>query len=76
MSGIDFTELKRRTIVKSLVWRVIGVIWTWIGAFLIIVSVPPSWKTAPVIAMLIVIYHHLLTLRINGHESLRITNPQ
>jgi len=58
MSGIDFTELKRRTIVKSLVWRVIGVVWTWIGAYLIIVSVPPSWENAPVIATLIVIYHH------------------
>ena len=58
MSGNDFTELKRRTIVKSLVWRIIGVVWTWIGAFLIIVSVPPSWKNAPVIATLIVIYHH------------------
>lgn len=58
MSGLDFTELKRRTIVKSLVWRVIGVAWTWIGAYLIIVSVPPSWKNAPVIATLIVIYHH------------------
>jgi len=58
MSGNDFTELKRRTIVKSLVWRVIGVFWTWIGAYLIIISLPPSMKNAPVIATLIVIYHH------------------
>ena len=35
-----------------------GVVWTWIGAYLIIVSVPPTMKNAPVIATLIVIYHH------------------
>ncbi len=51
-------ELKRRSIVKALIWRLIGVFWTWIGAYLIILLLPPSYKTAAFIATLIVIYHH------------------
>ena len=53
-----FSEIRRRTILKSLIWRIIGVIWTWIGAYFIILIVPPTWKNAAVIATLIVIYHH------------------
>jgi len=53
-----FTELRRRTILKSLVWRIIGIVWTWIGAYFIILIVPPTWKNAATIATLIVIYHH------------------
>ena len=56
--GISFKEYRRRTVVKSLVWRFIGVIWTWLGAYFIILLVPPSYKTASIIATLIVIYHH------------------
>ncbi len=54
----NFNESKRRTIVKTLLWRFIGIIWTWVGAYLIILLVPPSYKTAAFIATLIVIYHH------------------
>lgn len=51
-------ESKRRTIVKSIVWRIIGVIWTWLGAYVIVLLVPPSRNTAVLIATLIVVYHH------------------
>ena len=53
-----FKELRRRTILKSLIWRTVGIVWTWIGAYFIILIVPPTWKNAAVIATLIVIYHH------------------
>ena len=51
-------ETKRRTIIKTLLWRVIGIIWTWIGAYLIILFVPEKYSGAAMIATLIVIYHH------------------
>ena len=51
-------ELKRRTIVKSLLWRLIGIIWTWLGAFLILVLTPEKYKSASLMATAIVIYHH------------------
>ena len=56
--GTKFTESRRRTIVKSLAWRVIGIGWTWVGAYIIILMVPPTWKNAAIIATLIVVYHH------------------
>jgi len=58
MDNIRTAELKRRTVIKSLLWRIIGVVWTWIGAYFIILVIPPSVKNAPVIATLIVVYHH------------------
>lgn len=51
-------ELHRRSLVKSLLWRIIGIIWTWIGAYIILLFVPPSRQTAAFVATLIVIYHH------------------
>ena len=51
-------ELRRRSLVKALLWRMIGIVWTWVGAYLILLLVPPALKTAAVIATLIVIYHH------------------
>jgi uncharacterized membrane protein len=51
-------ELKRRSIVKALLWRFVGIIWTWTGAYVIILIVPPSKQTAALIATLIVVYHH------------------
>jgi hypothetical protein len=27
-------EARRRTIVKTITWRLIGILWTWIGAYL------------------------------------------
>ena len=52
------TELKRRSLLKSIIWRVIGIAWTWIGTYFIVLLLPPNLKNAPVIATLIVVYHH------------------
>lgn len=57
-TDLNQNELRRRSIVKSILWRLIGIIWTWTGAYLIILLVPSSYKTAAFIATLIVIYHH------------------
>jgi uncharacterized membrane protein len=54
----NFNELRRRSVLKTLIWRIIGVVWTWIGAYFIILLIPPSWKNAAIIATLIVVYHH------------------
>ena len=51
-------ELRRRSLVKSLLWRIIGVVWTWVGAYIILLFVPPSQRSAALIATLIVVYHH------------------
>ncbi|MCD6389051.1 MAG: DUF2061 domain-containing protein [Desulfobulbaceae bacterium] len=58
MKHSGFTELRRRSVLKSLIWRIIGVVWTWIGAYIIILIVPPTWNNAAIIATLIVVYHH------------------
>ena len=58
MSNEKRTELRRRSLVKSLLWRVIGVLWTWIGAYIILLLIPPSKSSAALIATLIVVYHH------------------
>ena len=58
MTNLKFTELRRRTLVKSFLWRIIGVVWTWVGAYIILLFVPPSRKSAALIATLIVVYHH------------------
>lgn len=51
-------EARRRSVVKGLLWRIIGILWTWIGAYVIMLLIPPSKKTAAVVATLIVAYHH------------------
>ena len=51
-------EWRRRSLVKSLLWRIIGVVWTWIGAYIIILLIPPVRRSAALIATLIVVYHH------------------
>ena len=51
-------ESKRRTVVKSLLWRIIGIVWTWVGAYIILIFIPEEYKTAAIIATLIVVYHH------------------
>ncbi|MFO8101133.1 MAG: DUF2061 domain-containing protein [Dehalococcoidia bacterium] len=58
MSEATGTDLKRRSVVKALIWRFIGIIWTWVGAYLILVFVPDKYASAAMIATLIVIYHH------------------
>ncbi len=52
------TETSRRTLVKSLLWRLIGIVWTWIGAYFIISLLPDNKAKAPLAATLIVAYHH------------------
>jgi hypothetical protein len=51
-------ELRRRSLVKSLLWRFIGIVWTWVGAYIILMLVPPSRRAAALVATLIVVYHH------------------
>ena len=58
MTDHKTTELKRRSLLKALVWRIIGVLWTWVGAYIILSLVPPSHRSAALIATLIVVYHH------------------
>lgn len=58
MEQYNVKELHRRSLVKSLLWRVIGVVWTWIGAYIILLFVPPTHQSAALIATLIVVYHH------------------
>ena len=58
MDQVATLELKRRTIVKSLLWRVIGIAWTWLGAYLILLLTPERFKTATLLATAIVVYHH------------------
>ena len=58
MTECRSTELKRRSLLKSLLWRVIGIVWTWAGAYIILMLVPPSRRSAAFIATLIVVYHH------------------
>ena len=51
-------ETRRRTLTKSLLWRFIGIFWTWIGAYVILLLLPEEWKTAVVIATLITAWNH------------------
>jgi hypothetical protein len=52
------TETSRRTLVKSLLWRLIGIVWTWTGAYFIILLIPDGKAKAALSATLIVAYHH------------------
>lgn len=52
------SETNRRTLVKALLWRIIGILWTWFGAYFIIRLLPESKTKATLAATLIVIYHH------------------
>ena len=58
MQQTRLLELKRRSIAKSLIWRFIGIIWTWTGAYLILLFTPAEYRTAGLLATFIVIYHH------------------
>lgn len=51
-------DSRRRTMVKALLWRLIGVVWTWVGAYLILLFIPDRYESAAMIATLIVAYHH------------------
>ena len=58
MDQVTTLELKRRTIVKSLLWRLIGIVWTWFGAYFILLLTPERFRTALLMATAIVVYHH------------------
>ena len=58
MNCLTTLELRRRTITKSLIWRLIGIVWTWIGAYFILLLTPERFKTASLMATAIVVYHH------------------
>lgn len=58
MTNVILAETKRRTLIKTLIWRVIGVLWTFIGAYLIILLLPKDYSSALNIATLIALFHH------------------
>lgn len=58
MRDREHKDLKRRSLLKSLLWRCIGIVWTWVGAYLILLFIPPSRRSAALVATIIVIYHH------------------
>jgi uncharacterized membrane protein len=58
MFNVEAGEIRRRSIVKALIWRLIGIVWTWIGAYLILLFTPEKYSKASIVASLIVIYHH------------------
>lgn len=58
MDHVTTLELRRRTIAKSLLWRLIGVVWTWVGAYFILLLAPPRFRSASLMATAIVVYHH------------------
>ena len=58
MNYLTVLELKRRTITKSLLWRLIGIVWTWIGAYFILLLTPQRFRSASLMATAIVVYHH------------------
>ena len=51
-------DLRRRSVTKAILWRIIGIIWTWMGAYLILLFMPERYKSALLMATAIVIYHH------------------
>ena len=58
MDCLTTLELRRRTIAKSLLWRLIGIVWTWVGAYFILLLTPQRYKSASLMATAIVVYHH------------------
>ncbi len=58
MAKTSVIELRRRSVTKSLIWRAIGVVWTWVGAYLILALTPAKYRSASLMATAIVIYHH------------------
>jgi len=51
-------ETKRRTLVKTVTWRLIGIVWTWIGAYVILLFTPERYQSAVALSTLIVAFHH------------------
>ncbi len=62
-------ETRRRTVVKTLLWRVTGVVWEWISAYVVIFFVATKYLNAAVLAPLIVIfYQSTRTVMYYGYE--------
>jgi len=59
MNNLTTLELRRRSIAKSLLWRFIGIVWTWAGAYFILLLTPQRFRSASLMATAIVVYHHL-----------------
>lgn len=55
---MKISEHKRRSLLKSIIWRFIGIFWTWGGAYVIIILLPEKYKTAFNIASLVTLWHH------------------
>ena len=51
-------ESRKRTLVKTILWRLIGIVWTWIGAYLILMLTPDRYRSAALVSTLIVVFHH------------------
>lgn len=51
-------ESKRRSLVKTIIWRVIGILWTFVGTYLIISFLPSKYSTVLAISTIIAAYHH------------------
>ena len=51
-------ETKTRSAVKSVLWRIIGVMWTWIGAYVILLFTPERYSSAAYVSTFIVVFHH------------------
>ena len=65
------TETRRRTLVKTVAWRLIGIVWTWIGAYLILLFAPKRYRSAVALSTLIVAFHHSTrTAMYYGYERL------
>jgi len=58
MDCLTTLELRRRTVTKSLIWRLIGIVWTWVGAYFILLLTPQRFRSASLMATAIVVYHH------------------
>ena len=59
MDYLATLESRRRSIAKSLLWRLIGIVWTWVGAYFILLLMPQKFRNASLMATAIVLYHHL-----------------
>ncbi len=58
MKNEKYYDSHRRTVAKSLLWRFIGIFWTWGGAYVIIILLPKEQKNALTIATLVTAWHH------------------
>ena len=64
-------ETRRRTLVKTVTWRLIGIVWTWIGAYLILLFTPERYRSAAALSTLIVAFHHSTRMAMYyGYERL------